>query len=492
MLSLLGARLARRGFFSMSGSQYAHRLPASAMPPTDRGSGMSVQFGGHTMSNTGENGIRGGRPAVRLRRRGLLAAVGCCAMLAGAAGALATATGAFAAVEASAAAQDRPAAPRIAPVDPADPAVWTADVRSGIEAFGVDPARATNLLRTLARHPPALHGLGPLAAYLRQRSMVPAVDQALLGLRIAWLCRSDALWAELAAEARSFGLGDADLRRVAEGPAAGWGPWDGLMLRIADELHGDAFLGDASWDELGTRYNAPQLIDTIFSGAEFILLAMLANSLGVQPDARFADRLPDIERAPAPVGSAPASLAAPRLGPLPRASWTDEVRGLLDPDGAGRPVLNLYATLARHPLFFRPRAVQSAYIRTGATLSDRAREILILRIGWLCRSEYEWSQHVLAARRIGMGDDEIRRIAVGAAAPGWDAHEAALIRAADELHRGDTVSDATWAALAARYGPSELIDVVITVAGYRMVSIALNSLGTPLEPGRPRFPDVPR
>ena len=45
---------------------------------------------------------------------------------------------------------------------------------------------------------------------------------------------------------------------------------------------------------------------------------------------------------------------------------------------------------------------------------------------------------------------------------------------------------------AARYGVPELIDVVITVAGYRMVSIALNSLGTQLEPGRPRFPDVPR
>ena len=383
--------------------------------------------------------------------------------------------------------------PRVAPVDPADAAAWNADVRSGIESFGVDPARATNLLRTLARHPPALHGLGPLAAYLRQRSMVPAVDQILMGLRAAWLCRSEALWAELAAEARNFGLGDRDLRRVAEGPEAGWGPWDSLMLRATDELYRDAFLGDASWDELATRYNVPQLIDTIFSGAEYILLAMLANSLGVQPDQRFADRLPvDIERTVGPAGPTPVRLDVPRLEPILRDAWSDEVRGLLDPDDSGRPVLNLYATLARHPIFFRPRAVQSAYIRTGATLSDRAREILILRIGWLCGSEYEWSQHVRVARRIGMTDGEIRRLAIGADAPGWDPFEAALIRATDELHRDDTISDATWRALSARYGESELIDVVITVAGYRMVSIALNSLGTQLEPGRPRFPDVPR
>ena len=136
--------------------------------------------------------------------------------------------------------------------------------------------------------------------------------------------------------------------------------------------------------------------------------------------------------------------------------------------------------------------MQSAYIRLGSTLTDRAREILILRIGWLCGSEYEWAQHVRAARRIGMTDDEIRAIAVGADAPGWDPFEATLIRATDGLHRNSTVSDATWQALAERYSTPELIDLVITVGGYRIVSIALNSFGTQLEPGRPRFPDVRR
>ena len=390
---------------------------------------------------------------------------------------------------AGAAAQERPA-PRIAPLDPA---AWTAEVRSGVEAFGVAPERATSLLRTLARHPPALHGLGPLAAYLRQRSLAPAVDQLLMGLRAAWLCRSEALWAELAAEARGFGLGDADLRRVAEGPGAGWGAWDRLMLRAADELYRDSFLGDASWNELATRYNAAQLVDTIFGGAEYVLLATLANSLGVRPDDRFADRLPaGVERAPGPARAAPGRLAAARLEPLPRDAWSDEVRRLLDPEDAGRPAPNLDATLARHPVFFRPRAVRAAYVRTGATLPDRAREILSLRIGWLCGAEYQWSRHARAARRAGLTGGEIRRVAVGAEAPGWDPFEAALVRAADELHRDATLSDATWRALSTRYGTAELIDVVITAAAARTASIALNSLGTRIEPGGPRFPDVPR
>ncbi|MCY4077610.1 MAG: carboxymuconolactone decarboxylase family protein [Acidobacteria bacterium] len=378
---------------------------------------------------------------------------------------------------------------RVLPADPRDEAEWTAEVRAGIESFGVDPDEATPLLRALARHPPALHGLGPLAAYLRSRSMVAAVDQILMGLRAAWLCRSEAVWAELAAEARTFGLLDEDLRRVAAGPDAGWGPWDAAVLRATDEIYRDSFLSDASWQAFAERYDAQQLLDVVFTGAEYVLLSMLANSLGVEPDDRHPDRFPNgVARTVAPARPSPVRLAEPRLLPLPREDWSGEVRALLDPDGTGQPVLNLYATLARHPALYRPRAVQSAYIRTGATLTARAREILILRIGWLCGSEYEWAQHVRVARRVGMSDEEIRRVARGPDAPGWDPFEATLLRAADELHRTDTISDPTWQALAERYGPAERIDVAITVAGYRMVSIALNSLGTELEPGRELFP----
>ena len=125
-------------------------------------------------------------------------------------------------------------------------------------------------------------------------------------------------------------------------------------------------------------------------------------------------------------------------------------------------------------------------------MSDRAREILILRIGWLCGSEYEWSQHVRVARRVGMDDEDIRRIAIGTDADGWDPLGQLLVRAVDELHAEDSLSDTTWELLSEHYSVSELIDAVITVAGYRMVSIALNSIGTQLEPGRPRFPDVRR
>ena len=376
-------------------------------------------------------------------------------------------------------------------IQPSEPAQWSAELREAAETFGVDPANPTSFVRTLARHPAALNGLAPLAGYIGRGSMVAAYDQALMALRAAWLCKSNAIWAEGVAEARALGLNDAELHRIAEGPDANWGEWDATILRATDELYRDSALSDKTWDTLAKRYDTQQLIDIIFTGAEYIMLSMMANAYGVIPDERFTDRLPsDVARTIEATRPTPARLEHFRLSPIPVDEWTDEVRELLDPEGSGRPTINLYMTLARHPTFYRPRAVQSAYIRTGATLSGRTREILILRIGWLCGAEYEWAQHVRAARRVGLTEEEIRHIAVGADAPGWDPFDAALIRATDELHRDDTISGRTWGELAARYDERELIDVVITVAGYRMVSMALNTLGVQLEPGREGFPDL--
>jgi len=80
-------------------------------------------------------------------------------------------------------------------------------------------------------------------------------------------------------------------------------------------------------------------------------------------------------------------------------------------------------------------------------------------------------------------DRDIERIREGPDAPGWDPFEAALVRAADELHRDAFVSDETWALLARRYDTRQLMDVVFTVGQYNLVSMALNSFGVQLDEG---------
>ena len=73
----------------------------------------------------------------------------------------------------------------------------------------------------------------------------------------------------------------------------------------------------------------------------------------------------------------------------------------------------------------------------------------------------------------------------GAGHPTWAAHDATLLRAADELHETATVSSATWDALATVYSPAQLLDVIATVGNYHVVAMFLNSLRVPLDPGVP-------
>ena len=56
------------------------------------------------------------------------------------------------------------------------------------------------------------------------------------------------------------------------------------------------------------------------------------------------------------------------------------------------------------------------------------------------------------------------------------------------LHRDNTISDATWSALGKHYNTQQLMDVVITTVGYRMVSMAPNTLGVQCGSRRPGIP----
>ncbi len=179
--------------------------------------------------------------------------------------------------------------------------------------------------------------------------------------------------------------------------------------------------------------------------------------------------------------------SSPRIAPLSDRERTTETTELLETVGmpAG-PAANIFTTLVRHPGLFR-RWLPFAGKLLAGKLPARDRELVVLRTGWLCQSEYEWGQHVLLARRSGLSDDEIRRIQAGADAPGWDPFDVTLLRAADELHDDSCVTDATWQQLAGRYDERQLIELVMLIGHYHLVAFTLNSLGVPREAGVPGY-----
>lgn len=187
-------------------------------------------------------------------------------------------------------------------------------------------------------------------------------------------------------------------------------------------------------------------------------------------------------------------LTEPRVKPLPFSDWDEELqkiwkKGIENPTNpAARPVLNIFRTLANHPKLFSRWRVFGNHVLSKSSLPPRDREILILRIGWLCGSEYEWGQHVKIGKESGLTYEEILRIIEGPDAAGWDKFDSTLLRAVDELFYNSFIFDATWNVLAEKYNTNQLIDVVFAVGQYNLVSWALNTLGVQRDKGFEGFP----
>ena len=183
-------------------------------------------------------------------------------------------------------------------------------------------------------------------------------------------------------------------------------------------------------------------------------------------------------------------LSEPRIHPQKEFEWDEDARTLIEgfKKISKGPVTNIMATLANYSKLYKRWRVFGNHILFKSSLPPRDREILILRIGWLCQAEYEWGQHVIIGKRAGLNDEEIIQIIEGPNADGWDAFDATLVRAVDELYIDSFISDATWQKIAVKYNKHQLIDLVFTVGQYNLVSMALNTLGVQLEDGIDGFP----
>jgi alkylhydroperoxidase family enzyme len=292
-------------------------------------------------------------------------------------------------------------------------------------------------------------------------------------MRAAWLCGSQVIWSQHADSARKAGLTPREIRRIAEGPdAAGWEAVEATLLRLADQLYRNSSVTDATWKTLSATYDLLHMMDAVETVNHFTVLSMLYNSFGVQPDAGTSDRLPTDVPYKVVVPAREPPLAAARVDPRPG-----------DGIAVGR-------TFAQHPKLNQVRGPRANFINRVSALQPRYREMLILRIGWDCRAEYEWAQHVGSVGRAREHGLDPVNIAEGAEAKAWDPFERSLLRAVDELYRDTMVSDKTWAELAQRLDTGLLMSAVLTASSYRATSMSLNTMGVQLEKGNERFPKV--
>lgn len=180
---------------------------------------------------------------------------------------------------------------------------------------------------------------------------------------------------------------------------------------------------------------------------------------------------------------------SPRIAPVtdPGPAVADSLSRTLMA-GSGQP-LNIFGTLARHPALLDRFNRFGGFLLNKGLLDPRERELVILRVGWNCRSVYEFGQHTVIGRREGLTEGEISALTGPAGGHPWSASDRALIDMCDELCADDCVSGETYSRVAGTHDDAEMLELLVVAGFYRLVSGFLNTFGVQLDPGVPGWPD---
>lgn len=166
-----------------------------------------------------------------------------------------------------------------------------ADVtREHMIVMGTDPDNPDvrprmNLFRTMLHNTELMEHWRPFGDYTNAADSISARDKELMILRLAWLYYSEYEWTAHYNAALNVGFSAAQIEATKIGPeSALWDEFDRAWLRATDELYKDAFISDANWEILTTRYTEPQLMHMLAVVAHYHMVAMLTNTLGIQRD----------------------------------------------------------------------------------------------------------------------------------------------------------------------------------------------------------------
>ena len=139
--------------------------------------------------------------------------------------------------------------------------------------------------RTFGRYPALQTARSGQSGYVNRISPLTPYFRELLILRIGWNCQAVYEWAKhvgSVGRARDHGL---EPERIALGPAAGWDAFEAAHIHATDEIYRDGIVAQDTWDALAARYDTREMMSVVMTVANYRLVSMSLNALGVQPQA---------------------------------------------------------------------------------------------------------------------------------------------------------------------------------------------------------------
>ncbi|MET0923199.1 MAG: carboxymuconolactone decarboxylase family protein [Xanthobacteraceae bacterium] len=162
-----------------------------------------------------------------------------------------------------------------------------------------------------------------------------------------------------------------------------------------------------------------------------------------------------------------------------------EFAELIEKFRAGRRgrLINIYRMLLNSPALAESWFNHSNAVRWKTTLDGRLREIVIIRMGHLAKSQYVLRQHVPSlALADGMTLEECDALADWRATTMFSARERAALAYADTMTRDIEVPDAVFAEVARHFDPRQTVELTVLIGTYNMNARVLQALRLDLEP----------
>jgi 4-carboxymuconolactone decarboxylase len=122
-------------------------------------------------------------------------------------------------------------------------------------------------------------------------------------------------------------------------------------------------------------------------------------------------------------------------------------------------------------------------------LSVREQELIILRMGYLYRSNYVWKHHVPVGREFGVTDPELNALRQGQT-EGFVSREASLLALTDEIVNQRTIRADAWKDHKQNLSDRDLVDLVHLISQYVLFAVMNNAMQVQVEAALDDVPGI--
>lgn len=154
--------------------------------------------------------------------------------------------------------------------------------------------------------------------------------------------------------------------------------------------------------------------------------------------------------------------------------------------------INLFRALANSPKAARAFLALAHHIRHVSRLDSRLRELVILQVGYLSCSEYEYSHHIKIGHDFGVTVRDVERMRLESRGQVTDLEPvvALALKAAREMTLDGVVDEMTFSELRRHFDAELLVELMIVISFYNGVVRLLASLGIDVEESYEQYLDA--